>query len=445
MLAFLQKNCHPKKTLSKISIITDYYLFLNYFQIPRQTLERWKKKREDSVGDASPSPEKHEVDLADGFHSEIFKNYDKESESIEKSASAEQDIRDLEQVSMSFVGDNEERHKFCVEFESQVSPDNESDGNLSSPLSHHHENSIFRDSDNMGQELIDSDASDVNIDNNYFDDETYLYPGCEKATDVAILELLEIHFNNSITKTALKDFLKFYVSSLPSNHNMPCTVHTMFQYVENLSIPVREISHYFCYPAMHSLKSKQNHCNIDSLHSTDVKVFYELPIERQIRFLFEHRGLADVIAKYREKRSTMRGKICDVADGTEYARVWRGVAAMYKITLILNTDGIQPHKSSAAKMWPLMFTIMEVPPVLRSSFLIVSGIWFDKKLKPNMNMFLEPFVTSLSKIHDEGGVTWKHPDSGLQLQSPVKAPLILADAPARAAVLNMQEHNAKYA
>ena len=54
-------------------------------------------------------------------------------------------------------------------------------------------------------------------------------------------------------------------------------------------------------------------------------------------------------------------------------------------------------------------------------------------------------MTSLSKIHDEGGVTWKHPDSGLQLQSPVKAPLIVADAPARPAVLNMQEHNAKYA
>ena len=116
---------------------------------------------------------------------------------------------------------------------------------------------------------------------------------------------------------------------------------------------------------MHLLKSKKNHCNIDCCHSTDVKVFYELPIERQIRFLFEHRGLADVIDKYREKRSTMRGKICDVANGTEYARVWRGVAAMYKITLILNTDGVQPHKSSAAKMWPLMITIMKVPPVLR--------------------------------------------------------------------------------
>ena len=217
-----------------------------------------------------------------------------------------------------------------------MSPDNDSEGNLSSLLSHHDENSIFGDSDNMGQELIDPDASDVNIDNKYFDDEAYLYPGCEKATDVAILELLEIHFNNSITKTALKDFLKFYVSSLPSNHNMPCTVHTVFQYVENLSIPVREIAHYFFYTSMHLLKSKQNHCNIDSCHSTDVKVFYELPIERQIRFLFEHRGLADVIDKYQKKRSSMRGKICDVADGTEYVRMWRGVAAIYKITLILN-------------------------------------------------------------------------------------------------------------
>lgn len=389
------------------------------------------------------------MDLADDSRSEILTsehNYDEQPEPIEQSASPEQNNSDLEQASILFVGDIEERPEVCVDFEGRVYSDHElSDSNSSSSFSNHDVNSIFGDSDDMGQGLLsDSDDSDINIDNN-FDDETYLYPGCEKPVDLAILELLEIHLNNSMTKTAFKDFLKFYVSSLPAGHNMPCTVHTVFKYVENLSIPVREVGHYFCYPAMHLQKSKDNHCIIDGCNSTDVKVFYELPIEQQIRFLFEHRGLADVIDKYREQRSTIRGKICDVADGSEYARVWRGVAARYKITLILNTDGVQPHKSSGAKLWPLMFTIMEVPPVLRSSFIIVWGIWFDKKLKPDMNMFLEPFVTSLSKIHDEGGVTWNHPDSGIQHQSPVQAPLIVADAPARAAVLNMQEHNAKYA
>jgi len=92
-----------------------------------------------------------------------------------------------------------------------------------------------------------------------------------------------------------------------------------------------------------------------------------------------------------------------------------------------------------------MFTIMEVPPHLRSSYTIVWGIWFDKKLKPDMNLYLKPFVSSLVKMERVGGVSWKNPSTGTVHISPVRAPIFVADAPARAAILNMQEHQAKYA
>ncbi|KAE8743377.1 hypothetical protein FOCC_FOCC011029 [Frankliniella occidentalis] len=74
-----------------------------------------------------------------------------------------------------------------------------------------------------------------------------------------------------------------------------------------------------------------------------------------------------------------------------------------------------------------------VPPKLRSSFTIVWGIWFDKKYKPDMNLFLKPFIVPLVKLHKDGGVSWKDPVTRNSL----------ADAPARAAVLKRQEHQAK--
>ena len=226
---------------------------------------------------------------------------------------------------------------------------------------------------------------------------------------------------------------------------MPRSVHHLMAYVEKFAIPVKEVRHFYCFPLMHSVNPKNSPCGFNGCESVDIRVFYELPIDQQIRYLFEQRGLARVIDKYAEKRANMRDKICDVSDGSEYIRVWQGVVAKYKLTLILNTDGVDPYNSSSAKLWPFMFTFVEVPPHLRSSFTIVWGIWFDKHKKPDMNLYLKPFVSALEIINGEGGVTWKHPESNEVHRSPIRAPVIIADAPARAAVLNMQEHQSKYA
>jgi len=194
---------------------------------------------------------------------------------------------------------------------------------------------------------------------------------------------------------------------------------------------------------MHTVVSKSGSCAV--CQSVDIGVFYELPLENILKFLLEQRDLATLIDQYSETRSQNDGTKCDITDGSEYQRVWSGITNQYKLTLILNTDGVSPHKSSKAKFWPLMFTIMEVPPHLRFSFTVVWGIWFDKKLKPDMNLFLKPFVSSIVKTNEDGGVSWKNSMTNVTHRSPVRAPLIVADAPARAAVLNMQEHQAKYA
>lgn len=149
----------------------------------------------------------------------------------------------------------------------------------------------------------------------------------------------------------------------------------------------------------------------------------------------------------KEKRKERPAGACGIKDGSEYLRVWDGDESEYKVTLILNTDGVKPFNdaSSSAKLWPILFTIMEVPPHLRSSFTLVWGVWFDKEYKPDMNMYLEKFVSSLVKIHEDGGITWSHPKTRVVYKSHVKAPLIVADAPARAMVLVMQEHQGKFA
>ncbi|KAE8740268.1 hypothetical protein FOCC_FOCC014229 [Frankliniella occidentalis] len=404
-------------------------------QIPRQTIDRWKKLR--GEGHSTSSSDNSSTD--DNRSSGELTNAPVASEATEDDAHRPGSSRSsldlschLSQSSNESASDIGEDSDICSENDDSF---NQNDINLSNSSNSHYGISDI-DSDNGGTD----GGSSFNGEDPFEDNS--LYPGCDKTKDEAIYELINVYLCKKLPKSALKDILRFYVTSLPPDHVMPSSVYLLFQYVRDFSLPLNEIEHYYCRPAMHPVASKSGPCTCGAV---DIGVFYELPLENSIKFLFEQRGLASLIDSYSETRRQRGANICDITDGSEYRRVWGGISSKYKLTLILNTDGVSPHSSSKARFWPLMFTIMEVPPHLRASFTIVWGIWFDKKFKPNMNLYLEPFVSSLVKLHRGGGVSWKNPSTDTNHVSPVRAPVMVADAPARAAVMNMQEHQAKYA
>lgn len=61
-----------------------------------------------------------------------------------------------------------------------------------------------------------------------------------------------------------------------------------------------------------------------------------------------------------------------------------------------------------------------------------------------MNTYLRPLCLKLQSCFKQGGLIWIHPRTNMSYKSLIKVPLIVADAPARAMVLNMQNHNSTY-
>ena len=61
-----------------------------------------------------------------------------------------------------------------------------------------------------------------------------------------------------------------------------------------------------------------------------------------------------------------------------------------------------------------------------------------------MKTFLKPFVKSLRDLW-KTGVEWIHPVTKEKIVSKVVAPVLAADAPARANVFEHQEHQSKFA
>ena len=107
------------------------------------------------------------------------------------------------------------------------------------------------------------------------------------------------------------------------------------------------------------------------------------------------------------------------------------------MSLTWNTDGIPVFKSSDYAIWPLQASINELPPHLRHKNILLLGLWFGKK--PNMNVFLVPFVEECSRLETCGFLF------GNEIQPrKVFALLLSADSPARAIVRNVKQFNGQF-
>lgn len=94
----------------------------------------------------------------------------------------------------------------------------------------------------------------------------------------------------------------------------------------------------------------------------------------------------------------------DVYDGLEYRKLVENIKAsgvQDYCTTIFNTDGAPVFKNSEFAIWPVQLTINEIPPNDRLRNPILCGLWFGKH-KPNMNIFLKPFVDMINSTSEKG-------------------------------------------
>ncbi|KAK3919799.1 B-cell linker protein [Frankliniella fusca] len=305
----------------------------------------------------------------------------------------------------------------------------------SSDTSCNQDNRWFDSDEETFHEQVLIDNSDDHIDDNH-----PLYPGSKYSKDEAILDLMDDYFNNRETQKSLKDHLATFIKYLPHNNSMPKSVYLLFSFLKKLAPSYVYHPKFYCSECLLYLSNNFQVCSVCG--DVPKKQFYMFDLEEQIRFYFEHYNLAELIDKYSENNSHIDNKITDICHGSEYKRL--RVDGKYNITLVWNTDGVSLSKSSHCHLYPVLAIISELPPRVRSRFIIVAGVWCDK-VAPPMNTLLRPFCDSLVAINNEGGVSWTNPQSGEQFKSVVSAPLCIADAPVRAQIQNIQSHNSKHA
>ncbi|KAK3930281.1 DNA-directed RNA polymerase II subunit RPB1, partial [Frankliniella fusca] len=290
------------------------------------------------------------------------------------------------------------------------------------------------------------------------DDEDLLYDGANLTPDEAILKVLQVYIAERWTKTSLNSNVKLIKSLLPSPNLFPSSGRKLLSRLDDLSAYQIIKEHFYCSKCqtvkVNATDSCENCLNCEDCRDKDdfVKkscdcqntgVFLEFSIEEQLKFMFENRGLASAIDEYHSHRTVKDAHLCDITDGSEYARVRSSLTSPYDLVLLTSSDGVELSSSSKQEMWPILSVPCEVLPNRRFSYILVSGVYVDNK-KPLMNVFFKPFVRNLVSIHERGGISWVHPKSKSLTTSKVVSPALCLDAPAKAIILNMKNHNHRF-
>lgn len=71
------------------------------------------------------------------------------------------------------------------------------------------------------------------------------------------------------------------------------------------------------------------------------------------------------LLEYRFKRSTTSDTLCDIYDGSIYTENKDFFSQPYNISFTMNFDGAPKFKSSNMQIWPIQFSINELPPLSR--------------------------------------------------------------------------------
>ncbi|KAK3923182.1 Serine/threonine-protein kinase TEL1 [Frankliniella fusca] len=275
------------------------------------------------------------------------------------------------------------------------------------------------------------------------DTEDELYAGSNILVDEAIFRTLRVYVKERWTKTSLDSNVKLIRSLLPEGNLFPKTGKHMLSKLNELSSFQVETEHYYCLSCRESKQAEKGEC-LSCKVEAQSGIFYQFCLESQLKFMFEHRNLASAIDEQRNRTASVpEGHITDIQDGVEYKKIRDVLSGRYDIVLVMNSDGVNLSSSSKQELWGILSIISDIHPRKRYSFMLVSGVFVDK-VKPNMNVFLKPFVDSLNSIWSKGGVTWTHPHYARVYTSKVACPVFCVDAPAKAMILNMKTFSHRF-
>ncbi|XP_041469957.1 uncharacterized protein LOC121419571 [Lytechinus variegatus] len=154
-----------------------------------------------------------------------------------------------------------------------------------------------------------------------------------------------------------------------------------------------------------------NECGAEFSREESIKggqFFIVLPLAQQLHHLLQYTEVGDTILNRDLKiDASDEDDLTDITDGVKYREMKKDglLANPENFSLLWNSDGVPIFKSSQTSIWPVLVMINELPIKMRRKNIMLTALWFGES-KPEMSVFLKPFIDECQKLSIEG-LSWK--------------------------------------
>lgn len=293
------------------------------------------------------------------------------------------------------------------------------------------------DNDSTDDESDDGSCSDTDsTDNNDSYNQSKstdpkLYENSTLTLSESLMIVMTFAFRNKLSGTTFSNLIKLINLFCPKPNNFPKSSYGVWNYFKDLKTPI--IQHFYCGSCLtYAGKDvSDTFCSLCKSSLEDNKrYFIQIPLVNQIQNLFKKPEFIDLL-RYKDNSERKQG-ISDIYDGHLYKKLSSEgyfTSNSCNISLQFNTDGVALIKSTGLSVWPVYFTINELPPSKRYSreYRLFGGLWFDSK-KPEFRTYLHPFVKSIIDAYTNG-VTITLPNTTTTVKVVILSAVL--DAPAR--------------
>lgn len=293
-------------------------------------------------------------------------------------------------------------------------------------------------------EHIDCNLNQVESEEELFYKNQRIHPAipCNKLE--AMQMILMYFMRHNLTFAALEDVIKL-INNILKLDALPASKYKFFKLFSGRYKPTNVFFCKLCSNEIEVSSADSDNafviCEICQTSNTcsstaSDNYFVTLPIEDQLKEIVRNK-LQHFVRPTSNSLSTTT--ISDITDGAIYKKLQTHER---KITLTLNTDGVQIVKSKSKSLWPIQATVNELPPEERflSKNILLLGLWYNEK-HPEMQILLKPFVLELNKLKSSGMIVDVN-----QEKINFEVTLICGsfDGPAKATVQNLTQHNGYY-
>uniref|UniRef100_A0A7M5XCB6 Uncharacterized protein n=3 Tax=Clytia hemisphaerica TaxID=252671 RepID=A0A7M5XCB6_9CNID len=268
-----------------------------------------------------------------------------------------------------------------------------------------------------------------------------LYPDSTVTLGAAITMVIAFSQKFKLPGVALSSLVLLLNILLPANHIFPKSLFILKKLLASLSPDVK--THYFCKECLMKIDKADKVCsNTSCCQSSNSgkpiakSYFMEFDLKSQIKSIFSRTGM---LQKLKHRFTRTSSSPSDIYDFSLYKSYSSFLNNPFNISFMWNTDGVPLFKSIKSSIWPVFYTINELPfqDRRKKENILISGLWYGET-HPNMLLFLPPQFETIKELAYFG--------TKINDEVTLKSILLCGtlDMPAKASALNFQQFNSFY-